>query len=158
MRSPLTLDKWLPSVSFLTHYLPDDPLQWQEVNVASLILGQNGLWGDLASISEEGIAYIGKTLATYKTVRNDIMDSAPVVTGLISGSPEVHEKMSAKSGRGVVSIFTTRRGEFTYFTKNKVASPSSNPNVKVMMTEAGTAEIRASFDRPGAAIIFFGAT
>jgi hypothetical protein len=27
----------------------------------------------------------------------------------------------------------------------------------VVMTEAGTAEIRASFDHPGATIIFFGA-
>jgi alpha-galactosidase len=156
-RSPLTMDRWLPSVSFLTHYLPGDPLQWQELSVASLILGQNGLWGDLPAISEGGIAYIGKALATYKTVRNDITESDPVVTGLVSGSPEIHEKISAKSGRGVVCIFTTKRGEFTYFTKNKVASPSSSPNVKVMMTENGTAEIRASFDRPGAAIIFFGA-
>jgi len=157
-RSPLTMDKWLPSVSFLTHYLPDDPLQWQEVSVASLVLGQNGLWGDLPSISQEGVAYIGNTLAMYKTVRDDITESDPVVTGLISGSPEIHEKISAKSGRGVVSIFTTRRGDFTYFTKNKVASPVASSNVKVTKTEAGTAEIRVSFDRPGAAIIFFGST
>lgn len=155
-RSPLTLDKWLPSVSFLTHYFPDDPLQWQELNVASLILGQNGLWGDFLSISEEGIAYIGKTIAKYKTVCDDITESDPVVSGLVSGSPEIHEKISPKTGRGVVSIFTTSRGEFTYFTKNKVISPSSSPNIKVRITEAGTAMIRASFERPGAAIIFFG--
>lgn len=156
-RSPLTLDKWLPSTSFLTHYFPDDPLQWQQVNVASLILGQNGLWGDLLSISEEGVTYIGETIAKYKTVWRDIAESDPVVSGLVSGSPEIHEKISAKTGRGAVSIFTTCRGEFTYFTKNKVASPSSGPNVNVRMTEAGTAVIHASFDRPGAAIIFFGA-
>jgi alpha-galactosidase len=156
-RSPLTFDKWLPSVSFLTHYLPDDPLQWQELNVASLILGQNGLWGDLPAISEEGVTYIGKTLARYNTVRDDITESDPVVTGLISGSPEIREKISAQTGRGVVSIFATRRGEFTYVTRNKVASPSSGPNIRVAMTAAGTAEISVSFDRPGAAIIFFGA-
>jgi alpha-galactosidase len=157
-RSPLTFDKWLPSVSFLTHYFPDDPLQWQEVNVASLILGQNGLWGDLPAISDEGVAYTGKTLAKYKTVWHDIAESDPVVTGLVSGSPEIHEKISATTGRGVVTLFTTRRGDFSYFTKNRVASPSYGLNVKVVPTEAGTAEIRASFDRPGAAIIFFGAS
>jgi hypothetical protein len=33
-RTPLTFDKWIPSVVFLTHYFPDDPQQWQEVDVA----------------------------------------------------------------------------------------------------------------------------
>ena len=46
-RAPLDFDKWLPSVLFLTHYLPDDPASSQMINLASLILGQNGIWGDL---------------------------------------------------------------------------------------------------------------
>ena len=55
-RTPLTYDKWVPSVLFLTHYLPDDPQANQELNLASLVLGQNGIWGDLLRLSEEGIA------------------------------------------------------------------------------------------------------
>jgi len=50
-RSPLTFDKWIPSVLFLTHYLPDDPINSQDINLASLILGQNSIWGDLTAIS-----------------------------------------------------------------------------------------------------------
>ena len=54
-RLPLPFDKWIPSILFLTHYLPDDPVELQEVNVASLVLGQNGIWGDLLGVSDAGI-------------------------------------------------------------------------------------------------------
>ena len=66
-RSPLTFDKWIPSTLFLTHYFPDDPQQWQEVDVASLILGQDGIWGDLLNVSDAGVSFIGSTLARYQT-------------------------------------------------------------------------------------------
>ena len=66
-RSPLTFDKWIPSTLFLTHYFPDDPQQWQEVDVASLILGQNGIWGDLLNVSDSGVAFIGSTLGQVQT-------------------------------------------------------------------------------------------
>lgn len=42
-RSPLNYDRWISSTLLLTHYLPDDPASSQMVNVASLILGQNGI-------------------------------------------------------------------------------------------------------------------
>ena len=111
-RSPLTYDKWIPSVLFLTHYFTDDPVQWQEVSVASLILGQNGIWGDLLNVSDPGVNFIGGTLAKYKQVRDDITASDPVVTGIVSGSPEIHEKISATNGRGAVVIFATVRGTY----------------------------------------------
>ena len=91
-RTPLTFDKWIPSVLFLTHYFPDDPQQWQEVDIASLILGQNGIWGDLPKVSDSGVAYIGSMIARYKQVRDDITESDPVVSGIVSSSPEIHEK------------------------------------------------------------------
>ena len=53
-RTPLTYDKWVPSVLFLTHYLPDDPASNQELNIASLVLGQNGIWGDPAAPARRG--------------------------------------------------------------------------------------------------------
>jgi hypothetical protein len=68
-RTPLSFDKWLPSVLFLTHYFPDDPKASQMVNLGSLILGQNGIWGDLPGVSAEGVALIEETLAHYKQVR-----------------------------------------------------------------------------------------
>jgi alpha-galactosidase len=156
-RSPLTFDKWIPSTLFLTHYFPDDPQQWQEVDVASLILGQNGIWGDLLSVSDPGVAFIGSTLARYKQVRDDITESDPVVTGIVSGSPEIHEKISATTGRGAVVIFATERGTYQYITSHQVAAEHwTSDGVTVASDTAGRARIEATFEKPGAKILFFG--
>jgi alpha-galactosidase len=156
-RSPLTFDKWIPSTLFLTHYFPDDPLQWQEVDVASLILGQDGIWGDLLSVSDAGVSFIGSTLAKFKQVRDDITESDPVVTGIVSASPEIHEKISATTGRGAVVIFATTRGTYRYITSHKVAAEHWTSNgVTVAQDSVGRAKIEATFDKPGAKILFFG--
>jgi alpha-galactosidase len=156
-RSPLTFDKWIPSVLFLTHYFPDDPQQWQEVDVASLILGQNGIWGDLPSVSGPGVAYIGSVLARYKQVRDDITESDPVVTGVVSGSPEIHEKISANTGRGAVVVFATRPGTYQYITSHKVTNEHwASDGVTVAQDSEGHAKIEAKFEKPGAKILFFG--
>jgi alpha-galactosidase len=156
-RSPLAFDKWIPSILFLTHYFPDDPQQWQEQSVASLVLGQNGIWGDLLSVSNSGGDFIGSTLAKYKQVRDDITESDPVVTGTISGSPEIHEKISATTGRGAVVIFATKPGTFRYVTSHKVASGNwTSDGVEVTPDTAGRVRIQAKFDEPGAKILFFG--
>lgn len=39
VRSVLDYDKWIPSTLFLTHYQPDEPRNFQIINIASLILG-----------------------------------------------------------------------------------------------------------------------
>jgi alpha-galactosidase len=157
MRSGLKFDKWVPSVLFLTHYLPDDPQQWQEQNVASLILGQNGIWGDLPNVSSAGVDYIGSTIARYKLVRDDITESDPVVTGIASGSPEIHEKISASTGRGAVVIFAIEPGTYHYVTSRKVATEHwSSGGATVTPDAAGRAKIEANFDKPGAKIVFFG--
>jgi alpha-galactosidase len=156
-RSPLTFDKWIPSTLFLTHYFPDDPQQWQEVDVASLILGQNGIWGDLLNVSDSGIAFLGSTLSRYKQVRDDITESDPLVTGIVSGSPEIHEKISARTGRGAVVIFATERGTYQYITSRKVvAAHWVSDGVTLVQDTAGRAKIEATFDKPGAKILFFG--
>lgn len=116
-RTPLTYDNWIPSSLFLTHYLPDDPYDSQIVNIASLILGQNGIWGDLPRVSDEGVELFGHWLGLYKQVRDAITESSPVTSGPVSGASEVHEKIAARSGRAV---------------------------------------IRVTYDKPGAAIVFFG--
>jgi alpha-galactosidase len=156
-RSPLTFDKWIPSVLFLTHYFPDDPQQWQEVDVASLILGQNGIWGDLLNVSDSGIAFVGGMLARYKQVRDDITESDPFVTGIVSGSPEIHEKISSATGRGAVIIFSTEKGTYSYITKQKVVDKHwADDGVAVSKDALGRATIKMQFNRPGAKIIFFG--
>ena len=156
-RSPLTFDQWIPSVLFLTHYFPDDPQQWQEVNVASLIMGQNGIWGDLLTVSDSGVAFIGDMLTKYKKVREDITESDPIVTGIISGSPEIHEKISSTTGRGAVVIFATVPGLYDYLTQHKVSTEhSASDGVTVLQEPGGWAKITATFVMPGAKVIFFG--
>lgn len=157
-RSPLTFDQWIPSTLFLTHYFPDDPEQWQLVDVASLILGQDGIWGDLLNVSDSGVAFIGGILGRYKQVRDDMTESDPVVSGLVSASPEIHEKISAATGRGAVVIFATEPGKFHYITSHKVVAEHwATDGVSVAQDTAGRATIEADFDKPGAKILFFGA-
>jgi alpha-galactosidase len=156
-RSPLGLDRWIPSNLLLTHYYPDDPLASQEINVASLVLGQNGIWGDLPSTSEEGIQYIGSMLAKYKHVSGAITESDPVVTGIVSGSPEIHEKISSRSGKGVVAVFATAAGRYSYVTRHKVVPQHwASEGVSITIDSAARAHLSLDFAKPGAKLLFFG--
>jgi alpha-galactosidase len=168
-RSILNYDKWIPSILFLTHYLPDDPEYSQWVNLGSLILGQNGIWGDLLTISDEGVQRFGQTLAKYKEVRNDIVNSYPVRSGSIGGNPEIHEKIDAETGKGVIVIFNNYKnvwnrnslndfaGKFNYVSSHKVNRNTwDNGGTSITFDEKGRAVIAAKFDGPGAKIIFFG--
>ena len=46
----------------------------------------------MLGVSDAGVDFIGKALARYKQVREDIVESDPVVTGMVSAAPEVHEE------------------------------------------------------------------
>ena len=156
-RAPLVYDKWIPSVLFLTHYLPDDRYtkrDWKDsaatdaesqwVNLASLILGQNGIWGDLLAVSEEGVERIGAFLRRYKEVKGDITEATLLRTGAVGGSPEIYEKV-APSGRGAVSLFASG-GTHTYVTAHPVADAVwHNEGVLVARIEGGRARITATF-------------
>ena len=156
-RTPLTYDKWLPSVLFLTHYLPDDPETYQTDSIASLILGQNGIWGDLPAISEEGKAHFNDLLTRYKVVRDDITQSTPVRSGFVGSSPEIYEKVFSQTRRGAVSIFSTTAGSYTYITSKPVDKRVwHSDGVEVRYNEKGQAIIQATFAEGGAKIIFFG--
>lgn len=156
-RTPLSYDRWIPSVLFLTHYLPDDPADSQLINVASLILGQNGIWGDLLGISEEGVNYMAALLGRYKQVRDDLTGSFPVRAGAVGGSPEVHEKISAETGRGAVVAFSCASGQFSYVTANRVHPHFWHTDgVARTFDDEGRARLELVFEKPGARIVFFG--
>ena len=156
-RSPLAYDKWIPSVLFLTHYFPDDPRGSQLVNVASLMLGQNGIWGDLPKVSPEGVELLGGLLRRYKDVRGDVTSSDPVVTGAVGGSPEVHEKIAGRTGRGLVSLFATAAGRYTYVTAGRpVKAFWASEGATVRYDSRGHAVVEVQFAAPGAAVVFFG--
>lgn len=156
-RTPLSFDTWLPSVLFLTHYLPDDPADSQYLNIASLILGQNGIWGDLLQLSEEGIARFASLLGLYKQVREAITDSDPRVTGMVGGSPEIHEKIARANGQGVVSVFANAVGHYRYVTAHKTAAGVwASEGVTVSHDVQGHAVLDFTFSARGAQIVFFG--
>ena len=156
-RTPLTFDKWIPTSLFLTHYLPDDPIENQSIAVASLILGQNGIWGDLPNISKEGVDFFGEALSKYKQVRNDMTETALIRDGAVGGSPEIYEKINPKSGKGAIVIFSSHAGNYSYISKQKVASGLwTTDGVKVKINKAGLAKIELEFNTAEAKIIFFG--
>jgi alpha-galactosidase len=157
-RAPLDFDKWIPSVLFLTHYLPDDPKSSQLDNIASLILGQNGIWGDLLNISPEGIERFSHFLSLFKHVSLDITESDPIRTGIVGGSPEVHEKINSQTGRGVVCLFASARGNYSYITHHSVVSQfCTHDGVQVTLLKNGQARIDFEATEPfSARMVFFG--
>ena len=158
-RTTLGYDKWIPSVLFLTHYLPDAPQTSQTINVASLILGQNGFWGDLLALTNESVNHISGIIEKYKQVKDDITLSYPITEGDINSLPEVHEKINEKNGRGAVVIFSmpAQGHTYTYITKNKVEKNVwHNEDVQVSYDKLGRAIITCEFKDDAAKIIFFG--
>ncbi len=158
LRSILSYDKWIPSVLFLTHYQPDGLRNSQIINIASLVLGQNGIWGELLKLSPEDIALFHNVLGKYKQVRNDITESNPIVTGAPGLSPEIYEKINVATGKGAVVLFANTNGTYTYITENKVDRINwHTDDVVVRYDEKDRAMITVQFTEPGAKIVFFGA-
>lgn len=161
-RTPLVYDQWIPSTLFLTHYLPDDPESNQMLSLASLILGQDGIWGDLPAISEAGVERFARVLAKYKQVRDDMASAFPKGSGPVGGTPEIHEKI-AQNGRGAVVIFANR-GTYRYVTANRAdLRVWHDEGTNVAFDASGRAVITATFapapgpfPKAGAHIVFFG--
>lgn len=157
VRSVLDYDKWIPSVLFLSHYQPDEPRNSQIINIASLILGQNGIWGEILKASDEGVHLFDSILSKYKAVRPFITAAQMVTTGEPGGSPEIYEKIDPATGKGCVVLFASSHGEYTYVTKHKTANKHWTDNsVKIKTDKQNRAVITASFTEPSAKIIFFG--
>jgi len=156
MRTVLDYDKWIPSNLFLANYQADDPENSQIINLASLVLGQNSVWGEILKISPEGVAFFHDILEKYKQVRDDVMAASLIHFGKPGDNPEIYEKISQETGRGVVVIFANSKGNFSYITKNSVVSEFwNNKGVNVKINN-GHATIDATFNEASAAIIFFG--
>ncbi len=156
MRSVLDYDKWIPSNLFLANYQPDDPESSQIINLASLVLGQNSVWGEILKTSPEGVALFHNILEKYKQVRDDVMAAAPVHIGRPGDTPEIYEKINPETGRGVVVIFANSKGNFSYITKNVVVPDFWNNQGTMVKINNGHATINAAFNDASAAIVFFG--
>lgn len=156
-RSVLSYDKWIPSTLFLTHYQPDEPRNSQLLNVASLILGQNGIWGTALDVSNEGVSYVNQLLAKYKLLRDDITAASIIQTGTPGGSPEIYEKINPENGNGCVVVFANMKSRFTLVTQSAVNHKHvATEGVAVSYDKKGRAKIVCDFEEPSAKIIYFG--
>jgi len=130
----------------LTHFLPDDPIDNQDNAVASLVLGQNGIWGDLPAVSDAGVSRFAELLAQYQRVRDDVANAPPRRQGIVGGEGEVHEKINPANGRGVVCVFATSPGTHTYVTDHAVSqSVWHTDGVDVQRLADNRARIVATF-------------
>ena len=110
-------DSFLPSILFLTHFLPDGPARSQRNSLASLVLGGNGIWGDLSILTDEDILLFQRGLANYKKVANFATACNTHIKGFIGSSPEIHDKVDVENAKGFVCFFTRTAGTFEYLTR-----------------------------------------
>ena len=116
-RQNVNYDRFIPSILFLTHYLPDSPVLSQQNSIASMLLGGNGIWGDLLSLTDEDIAVWSSNIADYKRVANAVNNSYPRTSGVIGSSPEIYEKLDPATASGIVVVFTIGQGAITHVTQ-----------------------------------------
>lgn len=124
-RQSAEFDFLIPSVLFMTHFLPNGSDRAQRNSMAAMALGGNGIWGYLSELSKEDIARWKSFTDLYKQVRDDITKAYPVRCGRLGGSPEIHEKINPETGRGAVVVFTHGAGCFTHVTQPLSALPST---------------------------------
>ncbi len=116
-RRAAVYDAVVPSSLFLLHYLPDGPQVSMDNSLASLVLGGNGLWGDLPALSADVVDFWAGHIADYKQVIAAVSAAYPRARGFLGSSPEVHEKIKADAAAGVVVFFTSAPGTFSYLTQ-----------------------------------------
>ena len=157
-RSVLDYDKWLPSVLFLTHYLPNGPQWSQKQNIASLLLGQNGIWGEINRMDEAGVKLFDYYISLYKQIRDDITESTLEMTGNQGESHEIYEKINPETGKGIIVLFANQKGEYAYISKAKVDTKViADENVSVTIDKKGNAVVKTICNKSEAKIIYFGA-
>jgi len=157
IRSVLDYDQWIPSNLFLANYQPDDPRNSQLINLGSLVLGSNSIWGEILKTSKQGVDLFQLVLGKYKQIREEVAAASPIHTGNSGDTPEIFEKINPETGKGVVVIFANDKGKFTYLTKHPIVDKFWNSeSAKVELTKDNHAKIEAKFDEASAAIIFFG--
>ena len=107
-------DFFAPSILFLAHFLPDSPRLSQKNSAASMLLGGNGIWGDLLALSDDDIKFYAETIENYKQVSEAVTNSYPKTKGFIGSSPEIYEKID--KNKGIICFFTKFEGSYTHTT------------------------------------------
>ena len=151
-RQGIRYDPWIPSVLFLTHYLPHGNLLSAHNNQAAFALGGNGIWGYLEKMDDEVIRSWQEFMALYKQTRIHITAADPVFCGSIGTSPEIVEKIDA--GQGCICFFTHAGGNFHYRTAHRVLSHVTGSDDYTILPD-GRCDITVSLQNDDARIVFF---
>ena len=155
-RQNIKFDCFLPSILFLTHFLPDGPSKAQRNSLASLVLGGNGIWGDLSVLNEQETALFQDTITKYKKV-SDYATACPAkARGFIGSSPEIYEKLDRENAKGFVCFFTRSEGTFEYITDkiNSTKLTGVDGADGYELTEAGRLRIMVRLEADDARIVF----
>lgn len=149
-------DNLIPSILFLTHYLPDGPPNSQRNALASLVLGGNGIWGDLVSLSPEDIALLSEYIMDYKRVAPAVTRAYPRQIGFAGSSPEIHEKIDLIAAAGLVAFFTVTSATITHITQ-----PLQSEHLLTVknadawqILPSGRVKITVHLERNGAQIVY----
>lgn len=155
-RAANNYDRWIPSHLFLCHYLPDPPESSQRMNIASLILGGNGIWGSLRSLSEQDILLHGEILSDYKEVAPYMARAAASVDGTTATTLQKYEKLDPETGKGAVVLFgfCTRKNTLDRKILGKCSGNFKIYGNATVIEKDGSYTIRAEFDGADAVLIF----
>jgi len=154
-RQSLAYDEIIPSVLFLTHFLPDGPSWARRNSLTSLCLGGNGIWGDLHSLSDSEIEETALVLNEYKKVAKDVVEAYPRVSGFIGASPEIHEKINPQTGGGLIAFFTREQIDTVYVTQALEYLPEVIGADGWEVLEGGRLKIAVKLPQNGARLVFF---
>ena len=116
-RQGILFDSFVPSILFLTHFLPDKPRLSQENSTATMLLGGNGIWGDLVTMDKEDVQFFQEQITRYKSVAKAVVRSYPITNGFIGSSPEIYEKLDPETGKGLMAMFAVKKSSITYLTQ-----------------------------------------
>ncbi len=170
IRNAVAFDRWVPLSLLLTHGLLDMPLSSIDTNMATVMLGFSGLWGNVAAVPPEGRARLGELAERYRRVREDAMEERVEVSGTPAESYEVYERISKKTGRGCICAFSSCVREFParedvpianmplrYITKAVPTSKiwTSQDGVNISRLIDGRILIEAEFGDSDAIVVFF---
>ncbi len=156
-RSILDYDKWIPMSLFLTHYQVDGGLNSVNINVGSLILGQNGIWGDILNLPDENVQLVNTILTKYKTIREDILKSTIRATGNPGDAIEVYETINPATGNGAIVIISNEDTEYAYCSYSPCSETYwSNQDVSIERDEKGMCKITSNLEEHNALIVLFG--
>ena len=156
-RQSLAYDKIIPSILFLTHFLPDRPLYSQKETLASLILGGNGIWGDLLEMQDDDIELFCSILKKYKNISYDILNAYPKRRGFIGASPEIYEKINYKTSRGIIVLFSREPAEIEYYTQILEQKQNNIDGAdEYEYTDDGHLKIKVNLGKNDSRIVFIG--